>query len=393
MTLSYKAFSGIITFTRGSSATRVNASGFIETVANDVPRIDFTPVTLAPRGLLVEGQRTNRVLRSAEFDNAAWSKNNSTVAANTSNGPDNTLSADRITANTTNSAVGIFQTVTVNVGDTMSVCAKQGSARYVALINATTGGAWAQFDLQTGTVISSANCTASMEAYGNGFWRCIAANVTAGGSFFIVQALSSTNTSNPWTSIATTSGHTIEIFGAQLEAGRFASSYIPTVGSQVTRSADVPVISGTNFSNWFNPVEGSVLAEYRLLGNNAVGGDAALVMSIGSGGSAIYLNNDPSNIQLINYVSGVPDVFITPRAGTPPVGSTLKFAAAFKANDYAASVDGASAVTDTSAVVPSMSQLLLGHGGSGALALFGHLRRVTFYPSRLSNTELQSLAA
>ena len=81
----------------GNTATRINSSGKIEIVNANLPRFDYDPATLAPRGLLIEEQRTNLLLRSEEFDNASWAKTNATITVNATTAPDGTTTADLIT--------------------------------------------------------------------------------------------------------------------------------------------------------------------------------------------------------------------------------------------------------------------------------------------------------
>jgi len=115
-----------VTFTRASGGTRFNSSGVLETVASDVPRFDHDPVTLAPRGLLIEGARTNLVQFSEEMDNAYWTKAQSSVTANATAAPSGATTADNwipTTSGTTgqtrllrqvNSATTVGQAVTVS---------------------------------------------------------------------------------------------------------------------------------------------------------------------------------------------------------------------------------------------------------------------------------------
>ena len=94
MPLTNYAFADLITFTRSTTATFVGSNGLIQSAAINAPRFDFDPVTLAPLGFLIEEQRVNLLLYSAEFDNAAWAKTNTTITANATTSPDGTANAD-----------------------------------------------------------------------------------------------------------------------------------------------------------------------------------------------------------------------------------------------------------------------------------------------------------
>ena len=138
-----------ITFTRASGATRVNASGALESVAIDGPRFDYDPVSLQPKGLLIEEQRTNLLLQSADLFEAGngsgnWQWPLGIVTGNTQIAPDGTLSADTIT--TAGSAQSVYQSTTVaaSTAYTFSVYAKLGTMSAgdykIAVYNNTTPG-------------------------------------------------------------------------------------------------------------------------------------------------------------------------------------------------------------------------------------------------------------
>lgn len=113
-----------VTFSRGSTATRVGPTGLIETVASGVPRIDYDPVTLACRGLLIEEQRSNRLSWSEDFSNAVWVKTNATVTANAVASPSGATDADTLTATAGNATV--VQSITPGAGSqTQSIYLKR----------------------------------------------------------------------------------------------------------------------------------------------------------------------------------------------------------------------------------------------------------------------------
>ena len=107
-----------VTFTRASSATRTNSDGLVELVSSNTPRFDYSPAGV-PKGLLIEEQRTNLLLYSEQFDNAAWGKNaGATVSANISQAPDGVLSADALTVSATKQ---IFQPIVLQPAGTYCV--------------------------------------------------------------------------------------------------------------------------------------------------------------------------------------------------------------------------------------------------------------------------------
>jgi hypothetical protein len=106
-----------ITFTRASTATRVNANGLIEVVASNSPRIDFDPATQVCKGLLIEEQRTNLLTYSENFDNAAWGKQSVTVNANAAIAPDGTLTADKLIESTTNAVHYVYRLSLIHISE------------------------------------------------------------------------------------------------------------------------------------------------------------------------------------------------------------------------------------------------------------------------------------
>jgi hypothetical protein len=221
---------GDLTFTRASSATRVNSDGLIE-----IPR-------------------TNLALRSEEFDNATWVKDFSSVTANTTTSPDGTTNADTYTGNGGSNVKFIYQANSVNSGTTysISVYAKKNTNNFLQINTATTPfgvNAWANFNLDSGVVGTvGSSATASIQNVGNGWYRCvITAPAVATGTYasalftLITSATSVRAESN-------TLSTSVFLWGAQLEVGSTATEYIPTTNSARTTFAGITQ-DGTSASN------------------------------------------------------------------------------------------------------------------------------------------------
>jgi hypothetical protein len=371
-------------------------STYVQTVASAYygPRFDYNPVTLAPRGLLIEEQRANLALYSEQFDNAAWSKAAGSVTANATTSPDGTTNADRFTADGSSNPHAAQQTVTYTAAaHTFTAYAKRDTNNFVQLrfgAAAIAGGTgFANFDLNAGTVgtIGAGLSAASITPAGNGWYRCTITGTTAATStvigFYVVA--SATAPSAEVNSLATS----VFLYGAQLEAGSFPTSYIPTVASTVTRAADVATITGTNFSSWYNQSEGTIVASADSVRPTGIS-PATRVFQFDDG----TVNNNirsgsTATLQVVD--AGVTQVNITATPAITFDGTVFKFASAYKLNDFATVTTGAVA-TDTSGTVPTVTQLSLG-GPSTSGVLNGHLRTFTFYPSRLTNAQMQDLAA
>jgi hypothetical protein len=382
-----------ITFSRGTGATRVNASGFIETVGTTTPRFDYDPVTLAPRGLLIEEARTNILTYSEQFDNAAWVKQNATVTANATASPDGTTNADTVVSNTTSGRHTIDNTVagaTAGATYTMSIYVKKGTQRYCIFGDAG-DSSWRliTFDFDTQTITGTANVTSSSAtAAGNGWFRLIVTAtraLSASYQIFVGFSNASTNVSPP--SYVGSTSDTFYAYGAQLEAGAFATSYIPTVASTVSRSADVATMTGTNFSSWYNQPQGVLIANFTLdAGIPSIEGRVATI-SAGAVGRVVDIYSTTS------WVSFNGTTFISSGVAASTSLSIVRAAAAYATGDYALSVNGAAPGTANTVLVNSPTQMTIGSFPGGSNFLNGHIRAIAYYNTRLPNTQLVLLTS
>ena len=226
-------------FTRASSGTTVNQSGLIETVGSGIPRIDFQGNTKG--ALLLEPARTNLVTYSEDFSNAYWIKTEATVTLNTTTSPDGSLNASKLTPSTINSNHKIASgSVPIVSSLTSYWFVKSNGYSKVSLREDAAVGKYASFDLSQGIVLDSST-SSKIEDYGNGWFRIELnddlTNVTARNSLYVLPDSYISGSPNlvNWSADGTSS---IFIWGAQSEEGSYATSYIPTSGSAVTRVAD-----------------------------------------------------------------------------------------------------------------------------------------------------------
>jgi hypothetical protein len=389
-----------ITFTRASTGTYFDAAGVMQTAAINAPRFDHHPATLKRLGLLVEPQRTNLLLRSQEFDNAAWNKSDSTVTANAVVAPDGTISADKLVeaASTAVHYVNRTGTLTASTTYALSVYAKAAERSRVQL--AGSAGSWsatltATFDLAAGTVVSSSWVAASIVSVGNGWYRCTVVgttNAAPASSQHTQIVLIQSGTTQSYLGDGTSG---LYVWGAQLEAGAWPSSYIPTTTATVTRSADV--CTGTPSDFGVIDAEGTMYAEYSYAGGSSADApNNRFVLGIDAGTNAnrhLLYNTSFGGIQGLTQVASATTGLVSVAGTVGANGALVKAAYAYKANDFQGAAQGSTSAVDSSGAVPTSLLRVLFGGPSGASSAGAHMRLVQFYPRRLSTAVLAKLTS
>jgi hypothetical protein len=385
MPLVSKSFSDIITFTRASTATFFDSAGVLQSAAIDVPRFDYNPATLAAQGLLIEESRTNLLTYSEEFDNASWAKLNSSVTANAVVAPDGTLTGDLLIPNTTNAQHRLDQTPTsTTTSQTFSVYAKADGYNFVGL---RIGSSGTSFNLSTGAVsVNGSGSVGSITAVGNGWYRC--SIVVSAAAANDIARINVADAATPAASFAGDGFSGIYIWGAQLEAGAFPTSYIPTTTTALTRAADVASVN--TLSPWYNASQGTWYVEYLERAFNAA--HQVTYASDGTSAERIAININSSNVLDAQIVSGGTDTF----TGNAPTltAQNYKIALAYEANNAGLSANGSAVTTDTSVTLPvGISNLKIGSTAANSQYVNSVISRITYYPRRLSDAELQAITA
>lgn len=384
----------LVTLSGGAGGTVMRQDGLI--VSASAPRFDHDPVSLACKGLLIEEQRTNLLTYSAQRDNApAWSKTDTTVTADALAGPDGTTAVDLLTEGSAGTAQLVqAASVVANTTLTYSDVFKRGNHDWIAVAvrdaaNPSTHYVRAFFNLASGTVgtvdagASGTGQTASIEDEGGGFYRCRLSGkpgTTATSAEVVSRSAASDGSSSR------VNGATRYAWAAQLEAGAYATSYIPTTSVAVTRTADSAVIIGTNFSSWFNASEGTFVVEFDTINDNqhlfGLATDSNNRMQVYRGGSVLS----------VYIASGGVSQWADSLAGA--IAADNKVAFAYKANDCAAVLNGGAVLTDGAVAVPTVPSLAIGrYGPSAGYEMGGHIRRIRYWPRRLSNAELVELSS
>jgi hypothetical protein len=393
---SVETFSG-----RSSSGTYYNSSGVLATATSGTSRTTYNPALLGAGGkLLLEPAATNLALQSETFDNATWNKVNSSVTANSVVAPDGNTTADSLVSTSGVNNNRVYQSISFSAGVyTFTVYAKAANRPYVAFGWA---GPTTWFNLNSGTIGTSSAGTAAIQSVGNGWYRCsVTQTVTAGtDQFRIYSALTDG-------SVADNGDGTVGIYlwGAQCEAGSGPTSYIATTtasvtraadtstsaaqsrsadvysASTVTRAADAASMTGTNFSSWFRQGEGTFYVDYTLTNLTtafSIGADD------GTANNLIWpVYNSNSAAIVVNGTS------VSLPTTIPSSGQNLRAALAYKVNDVAAIRSDGSIRTSSSTLIPTVTQFNF----AGQSSLNGTIKKVSFYPQRLTNTNIQALTS
>jgi hypothetical protein len=389
------------TFTRASTATFVGSDGLIQSAAINTPRFDHDPVTLACKGLLIEESRTNLLLHSANFKNTTssyWDNvSATTVTVDQTTSPDGGVNADLLT--TSAAAFDCFtRRNNIFVGSTQytySIFLKQGPSnhRYVGLyIGAGINAAQFPFfdfnnptvvQIPSGTLVGTINST-RVDAFPNGWYR-VSITFTTAVTPIVVYAGVYIAASNGALPVTSTAGLNAYIWGIQVELGSFPTSYIPTTTASVVRSADVCSITGSNFSGFYNQSEGTMLANAF---TPASGDRTVLAADDDTANEMIRLRTEGTN-PFFKVTDGGSDV-VAIDAGTVTANTAFKLIGAYKVNDFASSINGGSAVTDTTGTIPTVDRMRIG-AGQGGNTMCGCISAIRYFKKRLPDAKLQSL--
>jgi len=382
-------------FTRGSTGTFVGSNGLIQSAAIDEPRFDHDPVTLACKGFLIEEGRTNLTVRSDDFGASDWnasSQRNLTVTANNTTSPSGATDADLLTVGAITTIYQVLQrlpavsgTVTSGTAYTVSCYFKPNQVTRVSIWagNTTTLPADAIFDLTgSGSVVLATAGTASIQQVGNGWYRCIITG-TAGATSDTTLRIGPASGSS-----RTYAGNSVDSFwawGAQVEAGSFPTSYIPTTTGTLARSADVCSITGGNFNNFYNQSEGTMLTNAF---TPASGDRTVLAADDNTANEMIRLRTEGTN-PFFKVTDGGSEL-VAIDAGTVSANTSFKLIGAYKVNDFASSINGGSAVADTTGTIPTVDRMRIG-AGQGDNTMCGCISAIRYYRKRLPDAKLQAL--
>jgi hypothetical protein len=353
---------------------------------NSAPRFDHNPLTGESLGLLVEEQRTNLVLRSEEFE-ATWTLTalNATVSANQTTAPNGATTADSIADDAVNNVHYIGQSVAVAAATTytFSCFLRAGTSNFGYLSLSGGGPGWGDtfvVNLSTGVgnVQAGSFGSTSIQAFADGWYRVVVTKITTGSGspqlrIGVAQSLSVTSYSG--------SGNTIFAWGAQLEQGASASSYIPTTTAAATRNASLADLISSAIAN-------NIRSFYVEFSSPAVGTRGAASLNDNTANKRIEVITSGTDPRLVVRDGGVEQANIN--GGTVTAGVKTRVAVRISANDFAISINGSTAATDTSGTLPTVDRLMIGRTQAGEY-LNGRIARFAGWTELLSDVTLQAI--
>lgn len=383
-----------ISFTRSSTATRINSSGFIETVGIDVPRFDFDPVTRICRGLLIEESRTNILYRTT--DPSLWNINAGIIRdVNHAISPDGTVNAVRL-RNTPN--VNSFTSLGggAALADgiyTRSIYVKPNGPNatiiFESIGNTTGSGGFLIFDAvnrtfggETGTTISH-----GFQDVGNGWLRVflvieksptkmIGANIYIGGYG-----------NSPLQ-------HDVLLYGPQIESGRFITSYIPNSGtSTLTRAVDHCTLPSTEFNKIYNYAEGSFFFEGRG-GNETTQNGYSRFIAYGASQTILSTEGPGTSI---GAWSGVGPPWLVLAVPSDPRNVFGRYMMGYTTNSRKIVGQGSGVASVGNGLGTTASSFDLAFGGNinnqSSNKLNGHISQVAYYNRILSDEMFRKMTA
>ena len=369
----------------------------------DQPRFDHDPVTKECKGLLIEDATTNLLTYSEDLSNAVWSK----AAVTVDNYSQNTLTPSgstsyRVVETSASGGHAITRTISITASGNKkyaySLYAKAGSRTSLQMIvtgvGLATSSDYANFDLANGVLGTvGAGIDAVITPVGNGWYRCSISFVpVSSGTATLYSWIISSPTAVRAESYAGDTYSYLYVWGFQLEdTSASPSSYIPTTSSTATRGSDTSYLIGNNFTSWYNQDEGCIFTEFKTQQKPLTSFYNNYVFAVRDNTSynRIYTDvnvNGYLHSAILSSNSSQVDVSST----TYTMNTLYRVGISFKQDDVGLSFNSL-LQTDTSSNLPkNMSVIYLG-SYDGTSSLRGHLRRFTYYPKRVSNSELQTM--
>ncbi len=369
--------SPLLTLTRASAGTRVNAAGLVVSEAADVPRLDYDLATLAVRGMLAEGAATNLITYSqALLNNPPWTTSGgATLADGQAIAPDGTATAALVTKTAAAGATGSYYAFGIPVAPSTAY-----TASFFAKLGTALAGdmRYSLFD-ETGAAFFATEVAYGQTALSTAWTRLWAAFTTPAGC--------TSMRFYPWRHLNAAAGATLYAWGHQLEAGSAPSAYIPTAGTAATRAADVITMASTLGRMFAGP--GTIILNLilpALVGNQFLwswddGTSANMLRCFAGAATPVF--------QAI--LGGVGQFYLIAPAQSP---GALRIACTWDAGSGAICVNGGAVVAGSASTGMPTAQNRLQVGATiGGGSMFGALGPLRYVPRRMANAELVAATA
>ena len=342
------------------------------------------PLTIcAPKGLLIEQSSTNIATYSSDFTQSAWSNLNVTVTANATTSPEGLGTAQSVIATTTSGQHYIDNIANLAAGTTYTISAYVkilGTAYPLIGIGCAYNSGGSNFNMQTGVIQGSSFGTATIQSAGQGWYRCSVTVTPASNTNAFIQI------NGLLTSFAGDGASGAYVWGFQVEALAFPTSYIPTTSAAVTRSAEVVTSSSIP---WFNSAAGTMIVQADTVNNAAsnfpgiIGVDDTtsanrIGLFVVAGASPYGASRE--DISSVAYQTG---------SGTFTPYAAMKTGTTYNGTAITSCTNGSSVASVAGAVLPTLTRLTVGQAIGSTLN--GHVRSFSYFNYAVSTTQLQAL--
>ena len=357
-------------------------------ITDNLPRLDYSGGATCP-SLLLEPQRSN-IMPSSEDIDSVWSKLRVSVENNNTTSPEGFVNAGKTTATAVAGTHASYDTLTgsVTAGNDyfISCFVKKATTKYIRLNEGYTGAyVTFNFDDQT-TDLQNGASDVLLEEHANGWYRLgfkFTADSSGNSQFALYINDDNNNTSY------TGSGEAVYLWGAQVEAGSYPTSYIPCMGVSATRAKDV--CNKTSATSIIGQTEGTIFIEGKINADNT--DDYNRIFGISQGNDSyriIIFSSNQEELSMNVKNAGNTEASIT---STISPLSTFKAAIGYAANDFVFYVNGQQIGTDNSGSVPACHTISLGthEDGSGTRVIEGGVNQALLFKTRLTNAELADL--
>ena len=374
-----------------------------QSTVDNVPRIDYTGGG-CPH-ILAEPQRTNILTYSEDFSQGDWRKDKVTVTSDSIISPSGELNASLIQETVYTGGIPSFDllnSITLAAGSyTFSFYVKNNNGRYLGIsFGSSAQRVRTNFDFDTNTfktLLLSGTTTgsASFTTLGDFYRITMTATFPSSTAADTVLMPLATDT-YPFFAFQDSDNRSFHLWGAQLEEGSYASSYIPTSGSTVTRNQDQ--FSRDGIGSLINSTEGTLVIEPRYFINDGIGTGRKIAISDGTSTNRIYITPYQGLASRIRYIftnggATQADLQVT----GIDITISRKLAFVWKANRFELWQNGSKISEDTSGTTPSAGTFneinLSSELGNGAEPFEGELKQLQVYKTALTDSQLTSLTS